>query len=553
MKCKSCNKDFWDILKHIRKNVECQKLYDIVSIVNERRLKRLEKQRNAKKEHYEQNRDEILTARKVYYVKNRADICEKYKKSRGLIFQRRRFKRYFREKHALSYLSQQQMHLYHHINGFCQPETIQCFNHSVEFYDGLCDSCGDKAIIKLIGVNRLVCLNCKKAFCNICKTEVDPDPYLGAIHYWPPGCTLDFIPGYCPLYSTYPADYTAVNSQFPAVNQKDCRMCEDIIKDYPEYELFAETETKKVGYTQSVNVKYFKCNLCSTKRYFVCEFDHHLRSHTKYGRNIAIVGFTGNIQEYIQRHHIEEKNYATFENEFMKIEGVVAVLAIVWKNHLQDLRYTTYYDEERLKDINLVAALLIEPEIDINPELSVINANVKLFDNVKVLEIKNHVMPDSHDLKFENIFRWIDPQIPCEFVPKPTLRDRNTALLTTRCSLSYPFDRYQSVSIHSHLFPPESLIPFQHNVLRFLWNVIKYSDLCCCTNKFYCSSSTKLEKCSEGCCKKCSAVELSSNSEESSDSESSTSSILDSELETTEVSSQDGKSESEEFLANLSS
>ena len=335
MKCKSCNKDFVDILKHIRKKVECQKLYDIDSIVDERRLKRLEKQRCSKKEHYQKNSDKILSSKQTYYVENRKLIrqkqAESYKKSRGLIFQRRRFKKYFTEKHALRYLSQQQIHLYHHIDGFCQPETIKSFNHSIEFYDGLCDYCGGLKVIKLIGVNRLVCLKCKKAFCYICQTEVDPDPYLGAIHYWPPGLTLDFIPGYCPLYSIYPADYTDLYWGNSRQNQKECRICEDIGKDYPEYEFFAGTETKKVGFTQSINVKYYKCNLCYTKKSFVCEFDQHMRSHTKYGRNVAIVGFTGNVNEPHEDHHIEEENYVIFENEFMKIEGVVAVLAIVWK------------------------------------------------------------------------------------------------------------------------------------------------------------------------------------------------------------------------------
>ena len=163
---------------------------------------------NHKKQYYKEKQEEILNKKKEYHVQNREDICKKkaasYQTSRPLICQRKRFERYLTTKSTKSYLSDQQ-HLYHHTEGLCQPETMTFLNHSVEFYDGLCHSCGEKTAVNIIVVNRLVCLGCKKAHCNLCKTEVSPNPEEGCFHFWPPGYTLNFIPGYCPLYSIYPA------------------------------------------------------------------------------------------------------------------------------------------------------------------------------------------------------------------------------------------------------------------------------------------------------------------------------------------------------------
>ena len=43
---------------------------------------------------------------------------------------------------------------------------------------------------------------------------------------------------------------------------------------------------------------------------------------------------------------------------------------------------------------------------------------------------------------------------------------------------------------------------------------MKNSGLCCCVSKFFCSTSTDLEKCKEGCCGKC-EVEIVSGLESS--------------------------------------
>ena len=404
---------------------------------------------NHKKQYYKEKQEEILNKKKEYHVQNREDICKKkaasYQTSRPLICQRKRFERYLTTKSTKSYLSDQQQHLYHHTEGLCQPETMTFLNHSVEFYDGLCHSCGEKTAVKIIGVNRLVCLGCKKAHCNLCKTEVSPNPEEGCFHFWPPGCTLNFIPGYCPLYSIYPADYGAINC---IINKKECRMCEDIKRRYPEYELFSETVNKNVLYQcwdyRKMDVQIYLCNLCNTKVNFVCEFDHHMRSHTKYGNKVAIVGFIAKIDEPPGRGHIKQENYAKIEKEFMKIYGVVSVLTILWKEHLKQ-----YFHQDSLQDIKLGAALLISPGIDIDAQILKICINRNLIRRLKVLVVRPHFVPDNPGWdefdndrqKFHKLMCWAELRIPCQPEPEPRTRARNRALLTTRCSLTFPDDR----------------------------------------------------------------------------------------------------------------
>ena len=107
-------------------------------------------------------------------------------------------------------------------------------------------------------------------------------------------------------------------------------MFEDIKSRYPEYEMFTETVNTSVQYScRKMDLLFYKCNLCSTKVEFVCEFDHHMRSHTKYGNKVAIVGFIAKIGELPRRGHIKEENFAKLKTEFMKIEGVVSVLTVV--------------------------------------------------------------------------------------------------------------------------------------------------------------------------------------------------------------------------------
>ena len=196
MKCDYCNKDFGDVLKHLKKSELCQTVYDMESLVNERKLIRLQKKRDCQKilyekkrerilkqkkeyyqdnkdeiiskrqDHYKENKDEILSKRQDHYKENRVEILQKkkeyYQKFKHLIYQRHRFRNYIAKEEILSYRSQAQEHLYHHTNGFCQPQTMSYLNHSVDFYDGICDSCSEASAIEIIGLNRTVCLRCSK-------------------------------------------------------------------------------------------------------------------------------------------------------------------------------------------------------------------------------------------------------------------------------------------------------------------------------------------------------------------------------------------------------
>ena len=397
-----------------------------------------------KKEYYKEKRKEILCQKKEYYVQNKDDICKNraasYKKSRPLICQRQRFKRYLTEKVTFSYLSQQQQHLYHHTTGFCQPETMKFLNHSIEFYDGVCHSCGEKTAVKIVGVNRLVCLSCNKAHCKLCLAEVSSNPEEGCFHYWPPGACLDFLPGFCPLYSIYPADYSSVNS---IDNKKDCRICEDAKSRYPEYELFSETLKTDLNTYREREVLFYICSFCYTRFNFVCEFDQHMRSHTKYVQQVAIVGFIAKINERVKRGHVKEETFSLLEKEFMKVEGVFAVLTILWKNHMEE-----YFEKDCLKDIDLGAALLIQPGIDIKDKISV---EWNLIRRVKVLVVKPHWSPDEayaevdHKIKrFHKLMCWVKPRRDLYDYPTELI-DRNRALLTARCSLMYPADRYKTI------------------------------------------------------------------------------------------------------------
>ena len=241
------------------------------------------------------------------------------------------------------------------------------------------------------------------------------------------------------------AEYSAINS---IANKKDCRMCEDIKRRYPEYEIFVETVNTSVQYSCSnfrqMDVSSYTCNLCYTKVEFVCEFDHHLRSHTKYGNKVAIVGFIAKIDEAPRRGHIKKENFLKLEKEFMKIEGVVSVLTVLWKEHLLE-----YFDQSCLEDIVLGAALLISPGIDINAQLSKICLDRTLLRRLKVLVVRPHFIPDNNGWdgydyrrqRFHKLLCWEEPTIHMCFKPKPRMYARNRALLTSRCSLTYPDDR----------------------------------------------------------------------------------------------------------------
>ena len=107
-------------------------------------------------------------------------------------------------------------------------------------------------------------------------------------------------------------------------------------------------------------------------------------------------------------------------------------------------------------------------------------------------------------------------------------------------------DRYQGLPETS---PPD----FSSHVLHFLWRLVKHSDLCCYVSKFYCSTSTDLEKCKQGCCGKCEEEELSgldsdlSGTEDDEMTENEDEEDIDSEEESEEVveNEEEGEDDSE--------
>ena len=91
-------------------------------------------------------------------------------------------------------------------------------------------------------------------------------------------------------------------------------------------------------------------------------------------------------------------------------------------------------------------------------------------------------------------------------------------------------------------------------VINFLWKTVKWETLCCCVSKYYCTSSTNLDKCSKGCCGRCLEVICEKDPSVSSESDSeSLGTDLDSEFETTEKSSSDKGSDSSDQFGYLSS
>ena len=70
MKCQNCNKDYCDIIKHLRKNKDCKKAYNFDELAAERKSIRLQKQRDSMKKLYEQKK----------FVYRRKNIIRKIKR-----------------------------------------------------------------------------------------------------------------------------------------------------------------------------------------------------------------------------------------------------------------------------------------------------------------------------------------------------------------------------------------------------------------------------------------------------------------------------------------
>ena len=367
--CKSCKKKFKDLLKHLRKSDDCQVDYDMTEVVKNSKVRRLELKKQRNSEYYTENKQSIREKQAIYKQVNKDDIKEQkaeyYNRTKGLQLQKKRFYKHFTKAHALNYITSHQDHLFLHTEGECQPESIKDINHSIEHCDSKCQFCKEPQGVKIIGVNRLVCLSCKRAECTVCNCEVSPDPELGCFHYSPDsGGSLGFL-NYCPLYS---------NPWFPHhdalhyhKNRRDCKICRKLKEEYPEYEIFGQVETQtnareNWGILEKQDIFMYTCNLCESNFQFTCEFDLHMRNHTKYGKNIAIVGLDSRLSVDTAPHNrVSDGNFAAVEAELMKISGVSAVLAVFGKQ-----RFTSISLDVSVEDIEIVASLIIKGETFFN-------------------------------------------------------------------------------------------------------------------------------------------------------------------------------------------
>ena len=118
--------------------------------------------------------------------------------------------------------------------------------------------------------------------------------------------------------------------------------------------------------SEDVEVSYYKFNLCDTEKDFVCQFDLHMRNHTKYGQSIMILGIQcacGNHEGSFG--YVKEVLYRQIESELMKTMGVCAVLSVFGKDWLVSKGLI----ERSNSTVNLGAALLLKPGINIRKEL----------------------------------------------------------------------------------------------------------------------------------------------------------------------------------------
>ena len=521
----------------------------MATLKENRRLDRLGKKQAYDKKYYDDHKGEISDKRKISsrnvdrLGKKQADNKKFYRKTKAYIYQRKRFKKHYTRFNVRNFITPQQEHLWHHMQEFCQPETVSKFNHSVQYYDGHCKLCKHETALKLIGVNKIVCLHCKKAICSVCKKRVSPNPYLGYQHY---------TPGSCPLYSedTHYVDLFTGNRQ---ETSKDCRICEDIKSKYPEYEIFTETREAILlfpGYPTQTPIipQYYKCNLCKTVKDFVCQFDQHLRSHTKYGQLVAIVGMKVDIEESPYLGHVNVGNFDLIEKEMMKTRGISAVLNIFWRKDLEFCGMIA--KNEKLDTLNLGALLLFQPGTDVQRELVMMfkkQRKRRLIEHFEILRVKNHFL-ETYDSKWDTDAR--KSGIPASLTgvgghcflaerKETNLYDRNSAILENRCSISYPQSVFKSNQENSHLKPnrPYYDLDYEDRVLYYLWKLVKKSKLCCCVSSFFCSSSTSLKKCQEGCCGKCSKVSESESSCDDTESSSSDETVS-SEMSSPETTSE---------------
>ena len=315
------------------------------------------------------------------------------------------------------------------------------------------------------------------------------------------------MPEYCPLYSENFNDQRTKTTF-------DCKICITVKDQYPEYELFGDMH-KEIRVNdnlrcEKVDVYIYTCNLCGSRFDYICDFDLHMKSHTKYGKNVAIIGITSSHQfDRFVKNRVSHDDFLLIEHQLMKMPGVSAILAVFSKD-----RYKDYSQDTDLTSHSLICSILLKEGVDIQLEFDNVKFDSNLIQKVDVLCVKNYFVMDTstesqYELgyrrkSFEKLLRWKDYPVltGCYEGPDSEWYDRSTALLTTRCSLQFPDDQYQGL-------PQLDVGNFAQHVIQFLWKQVRNSDLCCCLSKFYCSSSVTLEKCKSGCCGKCNTEEES--------------------------------------------
>ena len=194
----------------------------------------------------------------------------------------------------------------------------------------------------------------------------------------------------------------------------------------------------------------------------------------------------------------------------MKVSGISAVLAVFGTKRLEPFSYMKVDN-----DMNLAASALLNEGVDIFSELENSDFDSSIVEKIRILDLRNHFMTDKsttcqfqagyckRNLFEEKLLRWNETPL------MPNWDDENDgfwykrskSLLTARCALQFPSDRYKVV------LPTGSRKNFSSHVLQFLWRRVKYSDLCCCVSKYYCSTSKSVDKCQEACCGKCNEEE----------------------------------------------
>ena len=201
---------------------------------------------------------------------------------------------------------------------------------------------------------------------------------------------------------------------------------------------------------------------------------------------------------------VRDETFLKFENELMKVPGISAVISVFGKDRLESCI-------ELKEDIRLAASVLLMEGYDICTELECVNMDESIIEKAIVLDIRNHPLMDKStafpfEASFhkrqhfeEKLLRWKHTYTPDYWLDKDDSfwYSRTTALLSSRCSLQFPSDRYwfQDVSIGSRK-------KFASQVRRCLWKEVRDSELYCCVSKFFCSTLKNITNC-KNCCGNC--------------------------------------------------